>query len=166
VRNVTDPFLLSANDAPPAPAASADSIGELAYRMGVPRSLLDDMPPETLARLEEATADMEAKEETWGELAGLLARKLTAAGFRRHDPCGPRGGFGLCIWEDGVIVGWSTTEYLDDVVSPFEKMVEHAMIPSLEQILVASGFAASIIPEGEDNAGYIRVTGWQEPDGD
>jgi len=71
------------------------------------------------------------------------------------------GGFHLSLWEDGVILAWSTTEYPEDTVSPFEKMVEHAMHPALVQILQATGFTARIVPEGEDNGGDIRVTGWQ-----
>jgi hypothetical protein len=160
---VTDPYLLSASDDAPVPAALADRISELARRMGVPRTMLGDMPSELLDQMEQFAAHTKATEQTWGELAGSIARTLTAAGFRRHNACGPRGGFGVCMWDDGVIVGWSTTEYPEDAVSPFEKMVEQAMIPALEQILVATGFAACIIPEGEDNAGDIRVTGWQEP---
>jgi len=62
-------------------------------------------------------------------------------------------------------VAWSTTEYPEDTVSPFEKTVEHAMRPALEQILQASGFTARIIPEEEDNGGDIRVTGWRGPSG-
>jgi hypothetical protein len=49
------------------------------------------------------------------------------------------------------------------MVSPFEKTVEHVMLPALEQILRATGFTASRIPEGQDNSGYIRVTDWQRP---
>lgn len=131
----------------------------------MPRTMLEDMPSEDLTRLEQSAMRIEAAEQTWGDLAGSIAGTLTAAGFRRHNPFGPRGGFGLSLWEDGVIVGWSTTEYPEDAVSPFEKMVEHAIVPALEQILVATGFAAHIIPEGQDNAGYIQVTGCQEPDG-
>ena len=71
------------------------------------------------------------------------------------------GGFHLSLWEDGVILAWSTTEYPEDTVSPFEKMVEHALHPALVQILQATGFTARIVPEGEDNGGDIRVTGWQ-----
>jgi hypothetical protein len=133
--------------------------------MRVPRTMLDRMPPETLDQLEELAARIEANQETWGDLAGLLASQLTAAGFRPHDPYGQRGGFHLCLWEDGVVLAWSTTEYPEDSVSPFEKTVEHAMRPALEQILQAVGFAARIIPEEEDNAGSVRVTGWQGPGG-
>jgi hypothetical protein len=161
VQNVTDPYLLSASDDAPTPAALADRIGELARRMRVPRTMLEDMPPEDLDRMEQTAARREADDETWGDLADSIARKLTAAGFRRHDPYGQRGGFHLSLWEDGVILAWSTTEYEEDTVSPFEKTVEHAMHPALEQILQATGFTARIIPEEEDNGGDIRVTGWQ-----
>lgn len=127
--------------------------------------MLEDMPPETLDRMEQLVARRETNEDAWGDLADSVARKLTAAGFRRHDPYGQRGGFHLSLWEDGVIVAWSTTEYPEDMVSPFEKTVEHAMRPALEQILQATGFTARIIPEEEDNGGDIRVTGWRGPSG-
>jgi hypothetical protein len=138
---------------------------KLARRMHVPRMMLEDMPPETLDRMEQLVARRETNEEAWGDLADSVARKLTAAGFRRHDLYGQRGGFHLSLWEDGVIVAWSTTEYPEDTVSPFEKTVEHAMRPALEQILQATGFTARIIPEEEDNGGDIRVTGWRGPSG-
>lgn len=162
---MTDPYLLSANDDERAPVALADRIGELARKMRVPRTMLGDITPELLDHMEQTAVRVEAVAETWGELADSIARKLTAAGFRRHDPLGQRGGFGLCLWEDGVIVTWSATEYAEDAVSPFEEMVEHVMNPALEQILQATGFTARIIPAEEDNGGYIRVTGWQGPGG-
>jgi hypothetical protein len=158
---VTDPYLLSANDDASVPTASAGRIDELARRMHVSRAMLEDTPPEILDRMEQYAAHRGALEETWGDLADSIARKLTAAGFRRHDPFGQRGGFCLSMWDDGVILAWSTTEYTEDMVSPFEKSVEHALLPALEQILQAAGFTARIIPEGEDNGGDIRVTGWQ-----
>jgi hypothetical protein len=158
---VTDPYLLSANDDASVPTASAGRIDELARRMHVSRTMLEDTPPEILDRMEQYAAHRGALEETWGDLADSIARKLTAAGFRRHDPFGQRGGFCLSMWDDGVILAWSNTEYTEDVVSPFEKSVEHALLPALEQILQAAGFTARIIPEGEDNGGDIRVTGWQ-----
>ena len=131
----------------------------------MPRMMLEDMPPETLDRMEQLVARRETNEEAWGDLADSVARKLTVAGFRRHDPYCQRGGFCLSLWEDGVVVAWSTTEYQEDAVSPFEKMVEHAMRPALEQILQASGFTARVIPEEVDNGGDIRVTGWRGPSG-
>ena len=115
--------------------------------------------------MEYCAARREADEEAWGDLADLIARKLAAAGFRRHNPRGQRGGFGVSLWEDGVVVSWSTTEYTEDEVSAFEKMVERTVLPALEQILQATGFAARIIPDEEDNGGAIRVTGWQGPGG-
>lgn len=126
-----------------------------------PLSTSDDAP--VPAHTAYRSGELERK--VWGDLAGLVARRLTAAGFRRHDPRGQRGGFHLSLWEDGVILAWSTTEYPEDTVSPFEKMVEHTMHPALEQILQATGFTARIIPEGEDNGGAIRVTGWEDPGG-
>jgi hypothetical protein len=163
VRNVTDPFLLSAYDDAPVPAAPADRIGQLARKMHVSRAMLRDMPPDTLARMEEFAARSEAHRERWGDLTGLIVSKLTAAGFRRHDPLGQHGGFCVSVWDDGVTVGWSTTEYTEDTVSPFEKTVEHVMLPALQQLLQATGFTASTIPEGQDNSGDIRVTDWHGP---
>lgn len=158
---MTDPYLLSVNGDSPVLAAAVDRIDQLARRTRVSRTMLEDMPAEILDSMEQAAARREADEETWGDLADSIARKLTAAGFRRHDPLGQRGGFHLSLWEDGVILTWSTTEYAEDTVSPFEKMVEHAVLPALEQILQATGFTARIIPEEEDNGGSIRVIGWQ-----
>jgi hypothetical protein len=155
---VTDPFLLSTSDDAAGPAAPADRSGELARRMHVSRALLRDMPSDMLDRMEEFAARSEANNERWGDLTALIIRKLTAAGFRRHDPSGPRGGFCISVWDDGVTVGWSATEYADDTVSPFEKMVEGVMLPALEQILQGTGFTAASIPDGQDNSGYIRVT--------
>ena len=37
------------------------------------------------------------------------------------------------------------------------------MLPALEQLLQATGFTTSAIPEGQDNSGCIRVTDWHEP---
>jgi hypothetical protein len=48
--------------------------------MRVPRTMLEDMPPETLDRMEQSVARREADEEAWGDLADSIARKLTAAG--------------------------------------------------------------------------------------
>jgi hypothetical protein len=160
---VTDPYLLSASDDTPVPAVAAGRINEIARRMHVPGTMLKDMPPEILDRMEQFAAHREELEETWGDLADSIAMKLTAAGFRRHDPAGQRGGFCLSIEDDGVILGWSTTEYTDDTVSLFEKTVGHTMLSALEQILQATGFTARMIPEEEDNGGDIRVTGTQRP---
>jgi hypothetical protein len=160
---VTDPYLLSGADDEPVPAARADRTGEIARRIGVPRTMLEGMPADDLDRMEQSAARREANEETWGDLADSVARKLTAAGFRQHNQRGQRGGFHLSLWEDGIILAWSTAEYMEDIVSPFEKTVEHAMHPALEQILQAAGFTARIIPEEEDFGGNIRVTGWEGP---
>ena len=59
------------------------------------RTVLQDMPPEDLDRMEAFAARSEAREETWGDLADSVARKLKAAGFQRHHPYSPRGGFHL-----------------------------------------------------------------------
>lgn len=37
------------------------------------------------------------------------------------------------------------------------------MRPALQAILTACGFAAQTIPEGQDDAGYILVTGRADP---
>jgi hypothetical protein len=162
---VTDPYLFSGDDDAPAPAALADRIGKLARSIGVSPSVFEDMTPETLDQMEQSAVRREAVEEAWGDLADSVSRKLTAAGFRRHDPYGHRGGFHLSLWEDGIILEWSTADYAEDTVSPFEKTVERAMHPALEQILHAAGFTARLIPEEEDFGGDITVTGWQDPGG-
>lgn len=64
VRIVTDPYLLSANDGAPVPAALADRIDKLARRMRVPRTMLEDMPPETLDQMEQSVVRRETDEET------------------------------------------------------------------------------------------------------
>lgn len=101
---MTDPYLLSGNDNGAVAAASADRTGELARRMRVPRAMLEGMSSEDLDRMQQSAARREADEEAWGDLADLVTRKLTAAGFRRHNPLGQRGGFGVSLWEDGVVV--------------------------------------------------------------
>jgi hypothetical protein len=138
---------------------------KLARRMGVPRTMLEGMPLASLDQIEQIAARIEADHDTWRDLADSIASQLTAAGFRQHDARGHRGGFHLSLWEDGVIVAWSTTDYSDDAVSAFEKTVEHAVYPALEQILRATGFTARIVPAEENNAGSIRVTGCQGPAG-
>ncbi len=162
---MTDPYLLSGSEDKPGPPPPVDRIGELALQMRVPRAMLDGMPPQALDQIEQTAAHIEANHETWGHLADSIASQLTAAGFRPHTPRGHRGGFHLSLWENGVIVAWSTTEYPEDSVSPFEKTVEDAVHPALEQILQAAGFTARIIPAEEDSAGCIRVTGWHGPAG-
>lgn len=62
-----------------------------------------------------------------------------------------------------MILAWSTTEYPEDSVSPFEQAVMRAVHPVLTQIRNDIRFTASIIPEEEDNGGYIRITGLQGP---
>ncbi|HEY6314216.1 MAG TPA: hypothetical protein VIY52_25935 [Streptosporangiaceae bacterium] len=62
---MTDPYLLSASDDAPLPAAPADRIDELARTMRVSRTMLEDMPPEDPDRMEQTAASMEANEETW-----------------------------------------------------------------------------------------------------
>jgi hypothetical protein len=161
---VTDPFLLSGSDDGPYAAASADRIGRLAAKTGLARATLANLAPQALDSLDEAVAYSEEQEQTWGALADEIARVLTAAGFRRHHLHGRRGGFHLCLWDDGIILMWAATEAPDDQVTPFERLVERAMHPALERILVASGFTASIIPEEEDNGGCIRVTDWHDPE--
>ena len=163
VRNMTDPLLLSASDDAPVPAAPADRIGELAHKMHISRTMRQDMPSETLDQMEQLAARREAHHERWGDLSDLIVRKLTAAGFRQHGPFGQRGGFCVSVWDDGVTVAWSATEYAEDMVSPFEKTVERVMLPALKQLLQATGFTATSIPEGQDNSGDIRVTDWQGP---
>ena len=86
---MTDPFLLSASDDAPVPAAPAGRIDGLARRMHVSRSMLQDMPSEILDRMDEFAARSEAHSQRWGDLTDSIIRTLTAAGFRQHDPFGP-----------------------------------------------------------------------------
>jgi hypothetical protein len=158
---VTDPFLLSpGDDDEPGPA---DRIGELARRMGVPCSVFQYQPPEVLNHLEAGITQREADWQRWGDLASSVADTLTAAGFRQHHPDGPRGGYCLSVREDGVLAAWSVSDYADDMITPFEKAVDSVMGPALEQILQATGFTVRIIPDPEDDAGNILVTGMHEP---
>lgn len=158
---VTDPFLLSGADdlAGPAPV---DRVDELARRMGMPRSSLAGTDDEMLDRLEWLCDRSDEHETAWGGLADQVDRELIAAGFMRHNPMGHRGGFCLSLWDDGVLLAWSTTEYEEDTVSPFEKMVSRVMHPAIDQILQATGFGTRLIPDGEDNAGCIMITSWRE----
>lgn len=131
--------------------------------MHVSRSTLEDMPSDVIDRMEQFAARGEANQQTWGDLADSIVKKLKAAGFRQHNLYGQRGGFWLMLQDDGVLVGWSTTEQTVDVVTPFEQMVESAVGSAIEVILLATGFTARTIPQDEDYGGSIRVTGWQGP---
>jgi hypothetical protein len=75
---VTDPYLLSASDDAPVPTASADRIDELAHRMHVSRTMLEDMPPETLDRMEQSAAHREAHDLD-DLLIPRLARRVLGA---------------------------------------------------------------------------------------
>jgi hypothetical protein len=65
------------------------------------------------------------------------------------------------LQDDGVLVGWSTTEQTPETVTQFEQMVESAVVSAIEDILLATGFIAHVIPEDDDYGGSICVTGWQ-----
>jgi hypothetical protein len=155
VRRVTDPFLLTANDLEPAPAARpASKLDDLARRSGLPRAVLDIVPAE-------AVEDFLTRVESWADLTADLREELEAAGFHRHEPWSTGGGFHIAAHcrDDGVLVSWSTKRYIPDAPGFFEKAVEQVMQPALQAILAACGFAVQQIPEGQDFAGYILVTG-------
>lgn len=159
MRSVTDPFLLSASGNDPAPAAKPDSRkDDLARRAGVPRAVLDIVPVEHI----EAFV---TRVESWADLSADLRRTFKAAGFRQHDPWGPGGGFHIAshLSDDGVLVSWATTEYTTDAPGTFEHTVTQIMQPALQAILASCGFAAQTIPDGQDNAGYLLVTGHTDP---
>lgn len=121
------------------------------------------MPAEELDRMEAFVARSETNDQTWGDLAKSIVKKLTAAGFHEHNLYGPRGGFSVTVQEDGVLIGWAAAEYVEDIITPFERTVMSAVIPALWQILDTTGFIGRIIPEDEDYGGDIRITGWHGP---
>ena len=157
MRSVTDPFLLSGYDDDRA-ARRPSRNDELARRSGLPRNLLDDMPPDALRVVEDCVARVEA----WADLSAAIHRTLENAGFHQHDLRGEGGGFHIAshVRDDGVLVSWEARQYAPtDGPGSFSYKVERVMRPALREILAASGFEAQPVPEDEDNAGYILVTG-------
>jgi len=161
---VTDPFLVSAVGGEPVTTArpSGGTNKELARRMRVPPDLLDDLPPDVAARMEQYAANRDVWDATWSWLCDEIAGTLEAGGFRRHNSRGgSRGGYhiGTGVVNDGPLVSWSTTEYAGNETSAFERTVEAVMNPALLEILQTCGFEARMIPEAEDFGGSILVTG-------
>jgi hypothetical protein len=155
---VTDPFLLSAHDEESGPGGTAAGrIDELALRSGLPRAILDRMPAEAVGVVEEFVTRV----ESWADLVGDLREVLEAAGFRQHDPRGEGGGYHIAahVRDDGVLVSWATTQYKASGPGSFEYTVERIVQPALRKVLEECGFAAQLIPDGQDDAGCILVTG-------
>jgi hypothetical protein len=157
---VTDPFLLSAyDDEPGIEAQAVGRIDELARKAGLPRSLLDTAPAEILEDIAEAVA----RAESWSGLADRVYEALEAAGFHQHDPYNAEGGGGFHIntilRDDGILVSWASRRHTMYEPGSFEITIERIVQTALLAILVACGFEAGQIPDHEDFAGYILVTG-------
>jgi hypothetical protein len=155
---MTDPFLLSANDDDDALRAHRPAgHDDLAPRPG--------LPPEYAGRAAAGVADgregTATLMESWAGLAADLQQVLEASGFQLHDPYGAGGGFHIAthVREDGVLVDWNVRNHTNYEPGSFEITIEAIVRPALEAILVACGFAAEMIPPGQDNAGCIVVTG-------
>jgi hypothetical protein len=155
---VTDPFLLSAHDDESWPEGSAAGrLDQLALRSGLSRAILDRIPAEAVGVVECFVTRVEA----WADLVSDLREVLEAAGFRQHDPRGEGGGYHIAahVRDDGVLVSWATTQYKASGPGSFEYSVERIVQPALREILGESGFATQQIPDGQDDAGCILVTG-------
>jgi hypothetical protein len=63
------------------------------------------------------------------------------------------------VRDDGVPVSWVTRQHTSCEPGFLEKEIGDIMQPALQAILVVCGFAAQATPEGDDDAGYILVTG-------
>ncbi len=91
---------------------------------------------------------------------------LEHAGFHQHDLHDP-GGFHVntMLFDSEVLVSWSAR--LDSLpeFSPYELDVEAIMQPAVLAILVRFGLEARQIPEDQNYAGYILVSGWARPSG-
>jgi hypothetical protein len=109
----------------------------------------------------EVIEDFVTRVESWADLSAALCQAFEAAGFREHDPHGEAGGFGLCshLRDDGVVVSWVTRDYTAHEPGSFENTIPVIMQPALKSVLTVCGFAVQTIPEGEDNAGDLLVTG-------
>ncbi|MFB9831370.1 hypothetical protein [Actinoallomurus acaciae] len=141
---MSDPFLRSSgDDAITAPRHPEPSIYGRAREAGVPQSYIDEF---------------EALRVKWADLVVELDQALELAGFRQHDPDGKGGGFGICwhVRDDGVLVTWSVT---NDRPIEFDDRISAVMHPALQAVLDECGFTAELVPEGEDNAGTVLVTG-------
>ena len=140
-------------------------IDELARKSGLPRSLLDTAPAEILQDIAEAVA----RAESWSDLADSIYDALEAAGFHQHDPYNAEGGGGFHIntilRDDGILVSWASRRHTVYEPGSFEVTVERIVQTGLLAILVACGFAAEQIPDDEDFAGYILVSGLSDEHG-
>lgn len=143
-RGMSDPFLRSSGDeAPPAIRSLGRSFHGMLREAGVPQAHVDEF---------------EALRERWADLVADLDQALESVGFRRHDPMGPGGGFWICwhLREDGVLASWAVT---NDSAVEFGDRISGIMHPALQAVLTACGFVAELVPEDEDNAGTVLVTG-------
>jgi hypothetical protein len=142
---MSDPFLCSSGDESAAALRSiTPSFHDMLRDAGVPQTHIDEF---------------EALRERWADLAADLGQALESAGFRRHDPMGKGGGFWICwhLRDDGVLVTWAVT---NDRSEEFGDPIAGIMHPALLAVLTRCGFAAGLIPEGdEDDAGSVLVTG-------
>jgi hypothetical protein len=157
---VTDPFLRSDyDDESGSGTQPVGRIDELARKSGLPRSLLDTAPAEILEDIAEAVA----RAESWSDLADSIYDALEAAGFHQHDPYNAEGGGGFHIntilRDDGILVSWASRRHTVYEPGSFEVTVERMVQTALLAILVACGFEAEQIPDEEDFAGYILVSG-------
>lgn len=163
---MTDPFLRSDfDDESGSQAQSVSRIDELARKSGLPRSLLDTAPAEILEDIAEAVA----RAESWSGLADSIYEALEAAGFHQHDPYNAEGGGGFhvntILRDDGILVSWASRRHTVYEPGSFEVTVERIVQSGILAILVACGFEAEQIPDDEDFAAYILVTGRRDEPG-
>ncbi len=145
MRGMSDPFLRSSGeDTSPGIRSLAPSFHEMLREAGVPQDHIDEF---------------EALRVQWSELVADLGQALEDAGFRRHDPMGRPGGFWIAwhLRDDGVLVTWAVN---NDRSGRFGDPITAIMHPTLQAILNAYGFAAERIPDDEDDAGSVLVTGY------
>ncbi|MFC0038223.1 hypothetical protein [Actinomadura rayongensis] len=150
---MTDPFPLSSGGAPR--DVGDLTIDELRERTGWPPSVFDMVPREDVVSfLRRVEGSAPLNEE--------IGAALESAGMDRHDTAGEgSGGFHVATWlrDDGVVVSWALRGRMNSDGDAFESAVHAVMHPALARILTAAGFDARIIPEDEDDAGFVLVTG-------
>jgi hypothetical protein len=148
---MSDPFLRSGDENIDADEISDD---ELLRRSGLPRDVFEQLPREHVEQFI-------SRVESWATLAADLDRILVSAGFHRHDPRGPGGGFSIATWlrSDAVVVSWALRDRMKSAHDPFEDRVESIMHPTLAAIFAECGYDAEIIPDDQDDAGCVLVTG-------
>ncbi|MDN3354127.1 hypothetical protein [Actinomadura sp. DC4] len=141
---MSDPFLRSSGDViPPAIRSVPPSFHDMLREAGVPQEHIDEF---------------EALRERWSDLVADLGRALENSGFARHDPMGEGGGYWICwhLRDDGVMVTWAVT---NDRSVEFGDAMSAIMHPTLMAVLIECGFEAELIPEGDEDAGSVLVTG-------